>query len=50
MKNKTIKLDILQQSSSICKTCKGWINPSWTRGDGDYRHCDCNSQIKRPTR
>lgn len=24
-----------------CPNCKGAINPSWTRGDGDYRHCDC---------
>jgi hypothetical protein len=24
-----------------CKTCKGWINPPWERGDGDYRHCEC---------
>ena len=24
-----------------CKKCKGWINPPWKRGDGDYRHCEC---------
>lgn len=29
-----------------CITCKGWINPVWTRGDGDYRHCEC--KVPRP--
>lgn len=27
----------------ICENCKGWINPPWKRGDGDYRHCECET-------
>lgn len=24
-----------------CMDCGGWIDPPWTRGDGEYRHCHC---------
>ena len=30
-----------KNNNARCKKCDGWINPSWTRGDGSYRHCDC---------
>lgn len=30
----------------ICGTCKGWVNPAWSRGDGEYRHCECKKPKK----
>lgn len=31
----------------ICGTCKGWVNPAWSRGDGEYRHCSCVKKNKK---
>jgi hypothetical protein len=30
------------KSKGKCKECGGWIDPPWTRGDGEYRHCHCS--------
>jgi hypothetical protein len=32
---------VSQVISNKCERCGGWINPPWSRGDGDYRHCEC---------